>query len=125
MINEYILDLNSVLRINFKKLESGIIMAFVSRAKWDEDGRYGNVTIFKGELVLDLVRIYSDGDQLIRLVIDFCRELGEDFRRRIVKRLSKDVEISIQYTQGMGEYPENACSELKERLKREAGISSA
>jgi len=82
-------------------MDNDIIMAFVNRAKWDGDGRYGNVTIFKGELVLDLVKIYGDRDQLVRLVIDFCRELGEDFRRGIVKRLSKDVEISIQYTQGM------------------------
>jgi len=47
MVNKYVLDLNSVFRIYFKR-EGDMIVAFVDRVKWDEDERYGNVSTFKG-----------------------------------------------------------------------------
>jgi len=73
-MNKYVLDLNSVFRIYFKR-EGDMIVAFVDRVEWDEDERYDNVTTFKGWPVLDFIRVYSDKDQLVRLVVEFCKRL--------------------------------------------------
>ena len=66
-----------------------MIVVLVDRVKWDEDEKYGNVTTFKIWPVLDFIRIYGDKDQLVRLVVEFCKRLGEDFRREAVRRLLK------------------------------------
>jgi len=63
--------------------------------KWDE--RYGNVTTFKDKLVLDLVEIYGDRDQSLRLILDLCRRLGDDFRREVVRRLSRDYDREDEF----------------------------
>jgi|GEM_PF-4456541 len=96
MVNKYILDLNSVFRIYFKR-EGDMIVVFVDRVKWDGDERYDNVTTFKGEPVLDFIGIYGDRDQLIRLIVEFCKRLGDDFRREVAKRLSRDDDMEDEF----------------------------
>jgi len=102
-MNKYVLDLNSVFRIYFKR-EGDMIVVFVDRVKWDEDERYGNVTIFKGWPVLDFIRIYGDKDQLVRLVVEFCKRLGDDFRREVVRRLLKDNNTEDEFKEFIKEF---------------------
>jgi len=42
VMNKYVLDLNSVFRIYFKR-EGDMIIAFVDRVKWDEDMKHGSL----------------------------------------------------------------------------------
>ena len=62
-----------------------MIKVFINRVKWDEKKIEGDISTFEGELVVDFITIYGDRDQLIRLIVDLCRKLGDDFRREVVR----------------------------------------